>query len=198
MDWFADEVAALMDDVGIERAVLGGLSIGGYVAFSFLRRHKERVSALILADTRAGADTPEVGQRRMSQQRQVAEEGTAPLIEAMVSALLSDYTRSQRPHVVERARSLMDNSPAGMIGALDAMRRRSDSTGELEAIDVPTLVIVGQHDQGSPPNVAAEMAERIPDGRLVQLRTAGHLSNLEVPDDFNRAVRRFLDWQRAS
>lgn len=199
IDGFADGVADLLDELGIDRAVVGGLSMGGYTTFSFLRRHRHRVNALILADTRAAADSPEVAARRVAQQEQIAAEGAGPVIDAMVTTLLSEGTRTNRPDIVERARSLMsDNSPAALVGALDAMRHRADATDLLAGIDVPTLVVVGAEDAPSPPTVAAEMAETIPDGRLVQLRGAGHLSNLEEPEFFNRALTRFLDWQRAS
>ncbi|MDQ6927075.1 MAG: alpha/beta hydrolase [Actinomycetota bacterium] len=191
---YADEVAALLRDQGIERAVVGGLSMGGYVAFSFLRRHREMVAGLVLADTRAAADTPEVAARRVAQQGQVTEHGTAELIETSLDNLLSDDTKQHRPDVVDRARKLMaQNPPAGVIGALDAMRRRPDAVDELAGIDVPVLVIVGASDKTSPPEVATEMAARIPDARLEILPGAGHLSNLEVPEAFNAAVISFLD-----
>ncbi|MDQ6910220.1 MAG: alpha/beta hydrolase [Actinomycetota bacterium] len=191
---YADEVAATLADRGVERAVIGGLSMGGYVAFSFLRRHRGTVAGLVLADTRAAADTPEVAERRVAQQHQVAENGTAELIESSLDNLLSDDTKQHRPEVVEAARKLMaQNPPAGMIGALDAMRRRPDAIDELAAIDVPVLILVGAADKTSPPDVAADMAARIPDARLEVLPGAGHLSNLEASDAFNAALISFLD-----
>jgi pimeloyl-ACP methyl ester carboxylesterase len=191
---YADDVAAVLRDEGIERAVIGGLSMGGYIAFSFLRRHREMVTGLVLADTRAAADTQEVAERRVAQQRQVAYEGTAELIENSLENLLSDDTRKRRPDVVERARRLMaQNPPAGFIGALDAMRRRPDAVDELAGIDVPVLVIVGEADKTSPPRVAAEMAASVPQARLEVLAGAGHLSNLEAPEAFNAALVSFLD-----
>jgi pimeloyl-ACP methyl ester carboxylesterase len=191
---YADEVAATLADQGIERAVIGGLSIGGYVAFSFLRRHRDVVAGLILADTRAAADAPEIAARRVAQQRQVAENGTAELIENSLENLLCDETKQHRPDVVERARRLMEqNPPAGFIGALEAMRRRPDAIDELAGIDVPVLIIVGAADKTSPPEVAAEMAARMPNARLEVLPGAGHLSNLEAPEAFNAALISFLE-----
>jgi len=193
---YADDVATFLRDNGFERAIIGGLSLGGYIAFSFLRRHHDMVAGLVLANTRAAADAPEVAERRVAQQRQVAEKGTAELIETSLDTLLSDDTRQHRPEVVERARKLMaQNPPAGFIGALDAMRRRPDAVDELAGIDVPVLVIVGAHDKTSPPEVAADMAARIPDATLVVLPGAGHLSNLETPEAFNRALISFLEVQ---
>jgi len=196
MEAYAEEVAALLRSEGVERAVIGGLSMGGYIAFAFLRRHPEMVAGLILADTRAAADSAEAAERRVSQQRQVAESGTAELIENSLENLLSDDTKQHRPEVVAHARKLMEQSPpAGIIGALDAMRRRPDASDELAAIDVPVLVIVGAADKTSPPEVAAQMAEQIPNATLEVLPGAGHLSNLEVPEAFNRALIRFLGAQ---
>lgn len=191
---YADDVADLLRDQGIGRAVIGGLSMGGYVTFSFLRRHPEMVAGVVLADTRAGADTPEVAARRVHQQRQVAEHGAGELIETSLDLLLSDTTKQHRPEVVARARKIMEqNSPAGIIGGLDAMRRRPDATSELSQIDVPALVIVGADDKTSPPAEAAAIAGAIPNARLAVLAGAGHLSNLEAPADFNRALVSFLD-----
>lgn len=191
---YADEVAALLADQGVERVVIGGLSIGGYVTFSFLRRHRNLVAGAILADTRAAADSAEVAARRVAQQRQVAESGAAELIENSLDNLLSDDTKQHRPEVVERARNLMiENPPAGLIGGIDAMRRRPDAVDELAGIDVPVLVIVGAADKTSPPEVAADMAARLPDARLEVIPGAGHLSNLEAPEAFNAALISFLD-----
>ncbi len=193
IDGFADLVAGLMASLGVGPAVVGGLSMGGYVAFSLLRRHPQLVAALVLADTRAAADTPEVVERRNSQQQQVSEEGTDQLVETMVGNLLSDDTHANRPDVVERARALMHGcSAAGVIGALEAMKNRSDSVPLLEAIEVPVLVVVGEQDGPAPPDVAAAMADAIPNARLEVLPGAGHLSNLEAPEAFNQALESFL------
>jgi 3-oxoadipate enol-lactonase len=189
----AADATAVLDAAGAERADVVGLSMGGYAALALMRRHPETVAALVLADTRAAADTAEVVERRNAQQQQVDEEGTDRLVEAMVGNLLSDETRANRPDVVARARALMHGcSPAGVIGALEAMKNRADSVPLLETIDVPVLVVVGEHDGPSPPDVARAMADAIPDARLEVLPGAGHLSNLEAPDTFNRALESFL------
>ncbi len=189
---YADLVAGLLDHLGLDRVVLGGLSMGGYVAFAFLRQYPERVSGLILADTRAAADTTMAYEKRTDQQDQVARIGTTALIETLLAGLLSDETRAHRLEVVEQVRRLMANPPAGFIGALEAMKHRPDATDELALVTVPTLVIVGEDDSLSPPDVAREMQERIPDAALAVLPHAGHLSNLEAADEFNAAVASFL------
>lgn len=189
---YSDELAGLLDHLGLEQVVLGGLSMGGYVAFAFLREHRDRVVGLILADTRAGADTPEVFERRTNQQDQVARQGTAAVTETLLATLLCEDTKVGRLELVEQVRRLMANPPAGFIGGLEAMKHRPDATGELAAISVPTLVIVGEHDAPSPPDVARSMHQAIPGSRLAVLPHAGHLSNLEAADDFNTAVSDFL------
>lgn len=194
MAGFADVVAGLIDHLGIGPVVAGGLSMGGYVAFALQRRRPDLVAGLVLADTRAGADSPEVAERRRAQQAQVADRGTAELVDTMVGGLLSDETRAQRPEVVERVRALMAANPAdGIIAALGAMKARPDATAELATIKAPVLVVVGQHDGPSPPAEAEAMADALPDAHLEVIEGAGHLSNLEAPASFNRALATFLD-----
>ncbi len=185
---YASEVAGLLDGLGVGRVVLGGLSMGGYVAFDFLRRFGDRVAGLVLADTRAEADTPEMLERRTGQQDTVAREGPGAVVDTLLSGLLSEPTRAGRPELVARVRTLMDNPAAGYVGALEAMKRRPDSTADLAGIAVPTLALVGDSDALSPPDVVRGWQERIPGSRLVVLPGAGHLSNLEAADDFNAAV----------
>jgi 3-oxoadipate enol-lactonase len=192
MPGYADLVAGLLDRLGLDRVVLAGLSMGGYVAFAFLRQYPDRVAGLILADTRPGADTTQVYERRTDQQDQVARIGTTALIETLLAGLLCDHTRNERPEVVEQVRQLMANPAAGYIGALEAMKHRPDAEAELAAIAVPTLVVVGEDDGLSPPDVARDMQERIPGARLAVLPRAGHLSNVEAPEEFNAAVAAFL------
>ncbi|MCA1841771.1 MAG: alpha/beta hydrolase [Actinobacteria bacterium] len=194
VDAMADAVAAFLDELGVDQIVLGGLSMGGYVAFAFLRRHRGRVRGLVLADTRAGADTDEVRQRRTSQQAQVQSEGTAGLVEAMVGTLLSEHTRANRPDVVARVRGIMRQaSPEHIVAALEAMKRRPDSTADLAGVDVPVLVVVGEHDSPAPPAVAQDMAARLRDARVVVVPRAGHLTNLEDAERFTAELRAFLD-----
>ncbi|MCA1683468.1 MAG: alpha/beta hydrolase, partial [Actinobacteria bacterium] len=146
LDGFADDVAAILDELNLDKVVLVGLSMGGYTAFAFLRRHRERVSALVLADAKAEADPPEGKEKRTNQQAQVRAEGTAGLIEGLSGALLGEPTREKKPDVVAATKKLMaENPPAGFIGALEAMKNRPDSSGELGQIGVPTLIIVGEN-----------------------------------------------------
>ena len=192
MAGYATEVAGLLTSLGVERCVLGGLSMGGYVAFSFLRAFADRVAGLVLADTRATADTPEVLERRTGQQEKVEREGPQAVVDALLSGLLCDDTFATRPQLVARVRSLMDNPAAGYVGALEAMKQRPDVTADLAAIAVPTLALVGDQDALSPPDVVRSWQERIPGSRLAVLPGAGHLSSLEAADAFNAAVDDFV------
>ena len=150
------------------------------------------MAALILADTRAAADTTRVFERRTDQQDQVARIGSTALIETYLTGLLSEQARASRLDLVEQVRRLMANPAAGFIGALEAMKHRPDATAELSGITVPTLVVVGENDALSPPDVARDMHERIRGSELAVLPGAGHLSNLEAAGDFNAAVEDFL------
>jgi pimeloyl-ACP methyl ester carboxylesterase len=194
MDAMADAVADLVEDLGVGPVVIGGLSMGGYVTFAFLRRHRRLARATVLADTRPGPDTDEIRTRRSRQQAQVREEGTAALVDSMVSSLLSEHTRTTRPDVVDNAHALMaDVDPEHIVAHLEAMKHRPDSTPDLAGLDLPALVVVGGDDQVSPPDVAAQMRDRLPNAQLTVIPDAGHLSSLEAPDAFNAALRAFLD-----
>ncbi len=192
VDAYADDLRGFLVALGLERVVLVGLSLGGYIALAFLRRHPEVVTALVLADSRAEADATEGKERRTAQQGQVREQGTAGLIESLAGALLAASTREKNPQIVDHAKRLMDNSPQGFISALEAMKNRPDSTEGLVKITVPTLILVGKNDAVTPPEASRKMHERVRGSHLVVLPDAGHLSNLEAPEAFNRALEEFL------
>ncbi len=191
--YYAGCVSNLLDRLDLGRVVLGGLSMGGYVAFECLRLFPERISGLILANTRPDQDSQETRQNRNRAANRVAEEGVGVLIELQMQRLLAPGTLKDEPEVVEKVKAMIfESSPTGVVAALGAMRERPDSTALLGAIEVPTLVIGGEEDAISSPEVMGAMAEKIPDSRHVTLPKAGHLSNLENPEEFNSALRDFL------
>jgi 3-oxoadipate enol-lactonase len=193
METLAGDAEAALDAAGVERAVVCGLSMGGYVTFALLRRNPGRVAAVVLADTRAEADTPERIEQRTAQQQQVESEGIEGLVDTLLAGpLLSDTTRDRKPDVVARVRALTSNASAGYIGGLEALKTRPDSTPQLTAISVPTLIVVGEEDSLAPPEIARGMHEDIGGSEMVVVPEAGHLSNLESPDVFNGALARFL------
>ena len=190
MDQYADDLAGLLDQLGLRQVALGGLSMGGYIAFAFLRRYRERVSALILADTRSQPDTEEGRQGREKNARLVEEQGPGALADQMLPKL---FSATAPPSLHAEARRLIEaNEPRGIAAALRAMAARPDSTPLLSAIDVPTLVIVGAEDALTPPSDAQAMHKAIANSRLLELPGAGHLSNLEAPDRFSDAVAEML------
>ena len=193
MGEMAEDVAALLDELGVERVVLGGLSMGGYVAFEFLRRFPQRVRALVLADTRPQADTDEARRTREETAQKVLREGMEPLTDSMLPKLLSADTREGRPDVVERVRAMMlGTDPEGAAAALRAMAVRRDQTDLLPSIGVPVLIVVGGEDPITPPSDAEAMGAKIKDARLVRIEGASHLSNVERPEEFNRALTEFV------
>lgn len=195
MDAHADDLCALLDALHIRRVVLCGLSMGGYIALAFWRKYAARVLALILADTRAGADTPEARLARLETAAQVRQLGSAPAIEAMLPRLLAESTRRSRLDLVESVSAMMRRQrPTGIVGALLGMAERPDSTSILPTITAHTLVVFGAEDVITPARTPGPgLADAIPHSRLVVIPSAGHLSNLEQPEAFNGAVREFLD-----
>ncbi len=193
MRHYAEGVRELLDGLHLERVALGGLSMGGYVALACLRLFPERISALVLANTRPDPDTEEARETRRELARQVAEEGVEILPDLQMERLLSRKTLQGKPDVVEAVRSMiLESSPDGVVAALGAMRDRPDSTDLLGEIEVPTLVLGGAEDAISTPEVMEAMASRIHDSRYVALPNAGHLSNLEAPEEFSAALAGFL------
>ena len=192
--YYAQGIQSLLDRLGLERVVLGGVSMGGYVAFACMRLFPERVSALILANTRPDPDSEEARETRKEMALRVAKEGIGVLAELQMERLLAPTTRENDEGLVERVRAMiLENSPDGAVAALGAMRERPDSTPLLSEIRVPTLVVGGEEDGISSPDVMARMAEEIPDARHVSLSGTGHLSNLEAPKEFNAALKGFLE-----
>jgi 3-oxoadipate enol-lactonase len=193
MGEMAEDVAALLDTLHVERAVLGGLSMGGYVAFEFFRSFPRRVRALVLADTRPQADTGEGRRTREETAQRALRDGMGPIADSMLPKLLSAATREREPEVVERVRAMiLGTKPAGAAAALRAMAVRRDQTDLLPSIDVPTLIIVGSEDQLTPPSDAEVMNAKIKHARLVRIEGAAHLSNVERPEEFNRALGDFV------
>jgi 3-oxoadipate enol-lactonase len=194
MDDYAGDVIDLLDALHIKTAVVGGLSMGGYVAFALLRHAARYVQGLILADTRPQADTPEAVEGRKKLLKIVEEHGPSAVADQMLPKLLGETTQKTRPEVVERVRSLvLANSADAIAGAIRALMSRPDSTPLLASIHVPTLIIVGDQDGVTPRPLAEDMHRAIPGSELVVIQGAGHLTNLEAPAAFTDALARFLD-----
>ena len=189
----AEDVAALMDALAIEQAVIGGLSMGGYVALAFARMFPARVKALVLADTRAQVDSEEGKQTRHQQAEKALSEGMAGIADAMLPKLLTPDTVSKRPELVKRVRDMMlKTKPEGAAAALLGMAERDDQTEFISSIRVPALILVGREDAITPVADSEKMQSRIEGSRLVVIENAGHVSNLEQTEQFNDALLGFL------
>lgn len=193
MSDLAADAVALLDHLGIDRAVVAGLSMGGYAALALCESAPERLLGLVLADTRPGADSEEGRQGRLEIARRVLKEGTGFLVETLPAKLLGKTTRAGRPEVVAQVeRMIRDAPPAGVAAAQRGMARRLDRTPVLERIAVPTLIVVGEEDELTPPEESRKMRDRIAGAELVTVPEAGHLSSLESPDTFSEALGGFL------
>lgn len=177
-----------------EPIVLCGLSMGGYVALEFWRRHRTRLAGLILCDTRAAPDTPEAAKGRHETAAKVLAAGnTESLTEGMIPKLFAPLTIEKQPDIVEKMRQrMLATTPAGAAAALRGMAERIDFRPKLAEIALPTLVIVGEHDAISSPEEMRSFAEQIPEATFEVIPRAGHMAPLENPGPVNAAIRRFL------
>ncbi|HEX6674505.1 MAG TPA: alpha/beta fold hydrolase [Actinomycetes bacterium] len=193
MDLLADDVARLLDELGLDQVVLCGLSMGGYVSFAFARRHPGRLRGLVLAATKASADDEQAAAARLAMADRVLAEGIGFVPDAMLPQLLGTSTRRLRPTLVEKVTKLIiEQEPAAVAAAQRGMARRPDVTAELAAISVPALVLCGTEDERFGPEVGRGLAAAIPDATFVQIPEAGHLLNLEQPAQVNEALLDFV------
>jgi len=194
IDDYAGDLIDLLDALHIDQAVFCGLSMGGYAAFAVLRHAARYVQGLVLADSRAEADTPEGLDARRKMLDLVQTKGPAAVAEEMIPKLLGDTTRRSRAEVIDTVRSLvLSNSSEGIAGSVRALMSRPDSTPLLATVHVPTLILVGAEDTVTPLALSEKMHGAIAGSELTVIPAAGHLTNLEQPDLFNAALARFLN-----
>ena len=192
LESLADDVHALLASLGALPCALVGLSMGGYTALAYVKKYPSDLRALALVDTKAEADTAEGKQGRQKMIDLVRKDGPKAVADAMMPKMLARESVA-RPQLAQSLRSIVEACPAKTIEhALAAMRDRPDRSGELASIKVPTLVIVGDADAITPPDVAQSMAQKIPGAQLVTVRGAGHMSPMEQPEQVNRAMLGFL------
>jgi pimeloyl-ACP methyl ester carboxylesterase len=194
MQKHAADIARVMDDAGVDRAPVIGVSIGGYAIFEFWRRFRDRVSALVLCNTKAQADTPEARANRLQVADDVLQRGTEQFFEAMALKLLGETTRRSRPDLVEGALSMMRKMSAeDVAGVQRGMAERPDSVPTLKTINVPTLIITGDEDIMTGLPEAELMKQHIPRSLMKVVAKAGHYSPWEQPEEVGRLLRQFLD-----
>ena len=192
LDQSADDVRALLDYLAIQQTAFVGLSMGGYILFAFYRKYADRVKGLILADTRAQADTAEGKDGRFQMAQAAYTRGPSAIADLMIPKLLSPMTVQTKPDLVQHVRAMIEsNQISGIVGDLMAMAERSDSVPLLPQITCPTQIIVGELDQATPPSDAKLMADQIPNARLAVIPQAAHLANLEQPEAFNQIIASF-------
>lgn len=193
MEMLAEDLHVLIEELSLGEVVLGGFSMGGYVALAFAAAYPEHLSSLMLLDTRHLPDSEQAAEGRENLARQVEADGVGGLAEALPGRMLTEATVSGKPDVVAKASDMIRAaSPEGVAGAARGMAVRRDQTDTLGSIHVPTLIVVGDQDGITPPADAQTMADAIYNSTLVTIADASHLSNLDKPDEFNRALIDFL------
>ena len=194
MQKHASDVARVMTDAGIDRAPLIGVSIGGYAIFEFWRRFRDRVSALVLCNTKAGADTAEARASRLEAANDVLQRGTEPFFESMLAKVLGESTRHSRPDLVEGALRLMRRmSSEDVAGVQRGMAERPDSVSTLKTINAPVLIITGDEDNMTGVTEAELMKQNIAGSQMKVIAKAGHYSPWERPGEVGNLLRQFLD-----
>ena len=194
MEAYADDLAELLDKLDVrEPIVLAGFSMGGYVAWQFVRRHVHRLRALVACDTRAAADTEEARLGRLKMSENVADWGSGRVAEIMGPRLFASATMEKKPDVVAAVRAVVERTPpAGIAAAQRGMASRPDVTSLLPTIKVPTLVLVGELDVISPPAEMKEIADAIPAAEYLVIPRAGHMTTMEEPEAVNQALTQFV------
>ena len=193
IEFFVDDFFGLLDHLKIRRAVVCGLSMGGYIALRAIERNPERFAGLVLADTRSEADTNDGKSRRAASIKTVQTSGVKVFADGFLKAVFAADSFESKPESIEFIREIIEKtSPVAIIGNLIALAARTDTTASLSSIKVPTLILVGEHDTLTPPAAAQAMKEKISKSELVTLRNAAHMSNLENHEAFNQALKKFL------
>jgi len=190
----AMDVAELLSDLKIQKAIIGGLSMGGYVAFNLFALFPEKFSALILCDTNASADTEEKRTGRFEMIKKIQSDGADALIENMLPKLIGENTKQNKKDLVREIEEMFaEVKPDAAVAALRAMAERKDHSAVLEKISVPTLLIFGEEDEVTNLDTAKDLNEQIKNSNLVIIKNAGHYSNLEQPEQFNAALTNFAE-----
>lgn len=193
MDDWADLVAGVISELGLERPVVVAASMGGYLTFELLRRHPDALGPLVLVATRPKSDDVDTWERRTEQQKALVEgEDLATMAKGMVDGLLSQQSL-ERPELVDYVQALMThNLPEGWIAALEVMKNRPDAMSTLRGLEKPTLVVAGELDRVTPLAESNLISSLVANGRLVTIRDSSHLPSIENPADFNTELRTFL------
>lgn len=190
---YADAVISLLDELGIEQAVIGGMSMGGYVLLNLVARYPQRLLGAMYLVTRAAADDPAGKEKRSLLAKQVAAGDAVIVPDAFAQVLFAPNTAEEKPGLVKAVRQMMESTSAeGLVGGLLAMRDRDDFVDRLPGLDVPALVVGAELDAAVPIEHARILVQGLPDARLEIIAGAGHMVNLEQPEKFNQALKTFI------
>jgi 3-oxoadipate enol-lactonase len=190
---FVQDLLALLEKLKIDKAILCGLSMGGYIALNAVENHPERFRALVLCDSNCIGDTPETKGKRIKAIESIREKGVKKYVDESIENLLAAETFKTKPAVVDEIRTMMVNTAwQTLINTLQALTTRKETCGKLPEIRIPVLIIVGKEDIVTPPEAAKFIHEKIKGSMLSILPHAGHLSNLENPDQFNDILKKFI------
>jgi pimeloyl-ACP methyl ester carboxylesterase len=196
LELFVDDLIALLDYLKIDKAIICGFSLGGYIVLRAIESNPERFNGLVLCDTMSTSDSNEARLRRAASIKLIKKEGVKPFAEGFLKAVFAPQSFGTRPDLIDEARKMiLSNSPIGICGTLLAMAGRTDTSEGLAKINVPTLILVGKHDALTPPAAANNMHDKIPNSKLHILNDAAHMSNMENPSEFNKLLNEFLSDQ---
>lgn len=191
---FAQDLIGLMDTLAIEKAVLCGLSMGGYIALNAVLTYPERFKALVLSDTQCVADTPEAKEKRLKTIEAIGRDGVESFADASVKNFFASGSLQSAANTVENVRMMIAaTSEETLVGTLRALYEREESCSRLQEIRVPVLILVGEEDRITPPQAAALMHQKIKGSCMEIIAQAGHLSNMERPGKFNKELGSFID-----
>lgn len=192
MERYADDLFAIISELKLNKPVLCGLSMGGYLAYCVVKRNQSIFKSIIFCDTKAQSDTDEIKLVRANKIKQINEEGLNAFVEAFVPVCFSDKYQSNSAEEYNSIKSLSKtNNPIGVKGALIAMLSRGDSTPFLGQIKIPTLHLAGEFDAMTPPNMMKEDASKIPNALFKIIPNSGHMSPIENPDFVSKAIAEF-------
>jgi pimeloyl-ACP methyl ester carboxylesterase len=193
IDTYADDLVALLDSLKIEKAIIGGMSMGGYILFNMINRYPKRVKAAIFMVTTSDADSEEGKKRRQSLADLVLTEGTKPVADTFKEILFAPDTKTERPELVESIyEQMLATSPEGMINGLLAMRDRAEYTSSLFQFKLPSLIICAKLDQTIPREKSLDMLSKMPNAILYSIPYAGHMVVMEQPEKVNQEIRNFI------
>jgi len=194
IDLFAQDLIDFMDALKIEKTMLCGLSMGGYIALNAIEKHPNRFSALILSDTNCTADSSEAKENRIKTIEGIKENGVKKLADGLIPKLFAPESFKTYSEGIAVVKELIVKTPKqSLYNSLHAMANRKETCSKLPEIKIPVLIIVGKEDKITPPEAANAMHEKIKDSSLQIIPNAGHLSNLENQEDFNNQLKKFID-----